>query len=337
MSTVSKSFSAQGVVSDVIPVAPAALATVKYPSGAVVSEGNVLTPTQVKDIPQISWNASPDKYYTVAMTDPDAPSRAEPKFREWHHWLVGNVPGNNVAAGETLSAYVGSGPPQVRHPSRMYTHPDTSVEPSSASGTTGWSATWPATTWPPARRYPRTWAPGPRRYDTRPECIHTPTPAWSQVPRVAPLAGRQRARQQRGRRRDAVRVRGLRAPAGTTPVPNVYTPRHQRGAKFREWHHWLVGNVPGNNVAAGETLSAYVGSGPPQGTGLHRYVFLVYQQPGKLSFDEPRLPNTSGDNRGGFSIHKFATKYGLGAPIAGNFYQAEWDDYVPILYKQLGA
>ncbi|XP_063628660.1 protein D2-like [Cydia splendana] len=185
MSTVSKSFSAQGVVSDVIPVAPAALAAVKYPSGAVVSEGNVLTPTQVKDIPQISWNASPDKYYTVAMTDPDAPSRAEPKFREWHHWLVGNVPGNNVAAGETLSAYVGSG--------------------------------------------------------------------------------------------------------------------------------------------------------PPQGTGLHRYVFLVYQQPGKLNFDEPRLPNTSGDNRGGFSIHKFATKYGLGAPIAGNFYQAEWDDYVPILYKQLGA
>ncbi|XP_047999604.1 phosphatidylethanolamine-binding protein 1-like [Leguminivora glycinivorella] len=111
--------------------------------------------------------------------------------------------------------------------------------------------------------------------------------------------------------------------------------------KFREWHHWLVSNIPGNNVAAGETLSAYVGSGPrsnlPQGTGLHRYVFLVYQQPGKLNFDEPRLPNTSGDNRGGFSIHKFATKYGLGNPIAGNFYQAEWDDYVPILYKQLGA
>ncbi|XP_063368652.1 protein D2-like [Cydia amplana] len=185
MSTVSKSFSTHGVVSDVIPVAPGALAAVKYPSGAVVSEGNVLTPTQVKDIPQISWNASPDKYYTVAMTDPDAPSRAEPKFREWHHWLVGNVPGSNVAAGETLSAYVGSG--------------------------------------------------------------------------------------------------------------------------------------------------------PPQGTGLHRYVFLVYQQPGKLNFDEPRLPNTSGDNRGGFSIQKFATKYGLGAPIAGNFYQAEWDDYVPILYKQLGA
>lgn len=46
------------------------------------------------------------------FTDPDAPSRKEPKFREWHHWLVGNIPENKVAEGETLSEYVGSGPPQ---------------------------------------------------------------------------------------------------------------------------------------------------------------------------------------------------------------------------------
>lgn len=78
-------------------------------------------------------------------------------------------------------------------------------------------------------------------------------------------------------------------------------------------------------------------SGPPEGTGLHRYVFLVYKQNGKINFDEPRLPNTSGENRGGFSIAKFANKYNLGTPVAGNFYQAKWDDYVPELYKQLGA
>lgn len=45
----------------------------------------------------------------------------------------------------------------------------------------------------------------------------------------------------------------------------------------------------------------------------------------------------SGENRGGFKISKFACKYGLGNPVAGNFYQAQWDDYVPLLYKQLGA
>lgn len=90
-------------------------------------------------------------------------------------------------------------------------------------------------------------------------------------------------------------------------------------------------------MSKGDTLSAYVGSGPPPGTGLHRYVFLVYKQNGQLSFDEPRLTNTSGDNRANFSIAKFAQKYNLGNPVAGNFYQAQWDDYVPILYKQLGA
>ncbi|CAK1541414.1 unnamed protein product [Leptosia nina] len=185
MSTVAKSFEANAVVPDVVPKAPAALLAVKYPSGVEVKEGNELTPTQVKDVPTVSWEASAEAFYTLAMTDPDAPSRVEPKFREWHHWLVGNIPGANVSSGETLSAYVGSG--------------------------------------------------------------------------------------------------------------------------------------------------------PPEGTGLHRYVFLVYKQPGKLTFDEPRLPNTSGDKRAMFSIAKFAEKYKLGDPIAGNFYQAQYDDYVPILYKQLGA
>lgn len=106
--------------------------------------------------------------------------------------------------------------------------------------------------------------------------------------------------------------------------------------QYREWHHWLISNIPGTDIAKGEILSDYVGSGPPEKSGLHRYVFLVYKQPGKLTFDEPRLTNTSGDNRGCFKIQKFVEKYNLGAPIAGNFYQAEWDDYVPVLYKQLG-
>jgi len=111
----------------------------------------------------------------------------------------------------------------------------------------------------------------------------------------------------------------------------------RKDPKFREWHHYLVGNIPGNDIGEGEVLSAYVGSGPPEGTGLHRYVFLIYEQPKKLTFDEKRLTNRSGDDRGKFSIRKFAKKYNLGEPIAGNFYQAEWDDYVPKLYKQLSG
>ncbi|XP_067012135.1 protein D2 isoform X2 [Anabrus simplex] len=173
------------VVPDVIEKAPAAVAEVTYPSGVKVDMGNELTPTQVKDPPTVKWPAKDGTLYTLCMTDPDAPSRKEPKFREWHHWLVVNIPGTNIDKGEVLSEYVGSG--------------------------------------------------------------------------------------------------------------------------------------------------------PPKGTGLHRYVFLVYEQPGKLTCDEPRLTNRSGDHRGKFSIKKFANKYKLGHPIAGNFYQAQWDDYVPKLYEQLAG
>nr|AAP93925.1 phosphatidylethanolamine-binding protein [Branchiostoma belcheri tsingtauense] len=107
--------------------------------------------------------------------------------------------------------------------------------------------------------------------------------------------------------------------------------------EYRERHHWLVVNIPGNDVSKGEELSQFVGAGPPQGTGLHRYVYLVYKQPGKISCEnEPKLTNTSGENRGKFSARDFAKKYNLGAPVAGNLFQAQYDDYVPILYKQLG-
>jgi len=111
----------------------------------------------------------------------------------------------------------------------------------------------------------------------------------------------------------------------------------RKDPKFREWHHYLVGNIPGSDISKGDVLSEYVGSGPPEGTGKHRYVWLVYEQPGKLTFDEKRLTNRSGDHRGKFSIRNFAKKYKLGQPIAGNFYQAEWDDYVPKLYEQLSG
>lgn len=64
------------------------------------------------------------------------------------------------------------------------------------------------------------------------------------------------------------------------------------------------------------------------------YILLVNIM--KMSFIETRFFR-SGNNRGNFSIKKFANKYKLGEPVAANFFQAEWDDYVPTLYKQLAG
>lgn len=100
------------VVPDVIDSSPPAPLEVTYSQGIKVDGGNVLTPTKVKDPPLVKWQAEKNAFYALVMTDPDAPSRREPKFREWHHWLVGNIPGDNVSKGEVLTEYVGAGPPK---------------------------------------------------------------------------------------------------------------------------------------------------------------------------------------------------------------------------------
>ncbi|XP_067911284.1 phosphatidylethanolamine-binding protein 1 [Heterodontus francisci] len=111
----------------------------------------------------------------------------------------------------------------------------------------------------------------------------------------------------------------------------------RKAPKFREWHHFIVINMKGNNIKSGTIQSDYVGSGPPKGTGLHRYVWLVYEQSQPLKCDEQCLTNRSGDKRGTFKTAAFRKKYHLGAPVAGTCYQAEWDNYVPKLYEQLSG
>lgn len=39
-------------------------------------------------------------------------------------------------------------------------------------------------------------------------------------------------------------------------------------------------------------------------------------------------------NRGKFSTRMFAERHGLANPVYGNLFQAQFDDYVPTLYKQ---
>ncbi|XP_058804006.1 protein D3-like [Phymastichus coffea] len=106
--------------------------------------------------------------------------------------------------------------------------------------------------------------------------------------------------------------------------------------KFREMLHWLVANVPGSDLNKGEVIAEYAGSAPQKETGLHRYVMLVFKQPDKLTIEEARISNRERTGRPAFSVKAFAAKYKLGDPIAGNMFRAQWDEYVPILRKQMG-
>lgn len=79
----------------------------------------------------------------------------------------------------------------------------------------------------------------------------------------------------------------------------------------------------------------FIGSGPPDGTGLHRYVFLMFKQiKGKIEFDSPYVSDHSALGRPNSSTKDLISKYELKL-VAGNFYQAEYDDYVPTVHAQL--
>ena len=54
----------------------------------------------------------------IMLTDPDAPTPENPKKREWRHWLVMNIPGNDISSGETCVSYIGAAPPKGSNPHR---------------------------------------------------------------------------------------------------------------------------------------------------------------------------------------------------------------------------
>lgn len=63
----------------------------------------------------------------------------------------------------------------------------------------------------------------------------------------------------------------------------------------------------------------------------------MYKQPGRIEDYSDLKLGLSVDNRGCTKANDVSSKYNLGNPVAGNFYQAEWDDYVPELYKKLSG
>lgn len=57
----------------------------------------------------------------------------------------------------------------------------------------------------------------------------------------------------------------------------------------REFRQWLVMNIPETAVEKGDHIFEYRGSAGAKGSGIHRYVFLVYKQPsGIINHTEPR-------------------------------------------------
>ncbi|KAA8909026.1 phosphatidylethanolamine-binding protein [Sphaerosporella brunnea] len=116
------------IIPDVIDdFTPTALLSVEYPASNVqVSLGNTISPSDAQEVPKI--RITPDEHddavFTVVMTDPDAPSREDPKWSEFCHWIVTGLKPDTASAsdpstprsvdtskGHELIGYMGPAPP----------------------------------------------------------------------------------------------------------------------------------------------------------------------------------------------------------------------------------
>jgi phosphatidylethanolamine-binding protein (PEBP) family uncharacterized protein len=67
-----------------------------------------------------------------------------------------------------------------------------------------------------------------------------------------------------------------------TPIPNtlftliVWDP--DAAPESRAWLHWLVTNIQGGELTGGHEVVPWAPPTPPAGTGVHRYIFGLFQQ-----------------------------------------------------------
>ncbi|XP_041988293.1 39S ribosomal protein L38, mitochondrial [Aricia agestis] len=103
----------------------------------------------------------------------------------------------------------------------------------------------------------------------------------------------------------------------------------------KEYVHWLVVNIPGNQVEKGDVIAEYLRPFPLKGTGYHRYVFVLYKQNKEMSYDIPSVTSPTLEGRT-FVTRDWYQKYQDDiTPIGLAFYQSDWDSTVKSFFHDI--
>ncbi|KAI8528623.1 hypothetical protein RHMOL_Rhmol12G0162200 [Rhododendron molle] len=91
---------------------------------------------------------------------------------------------------------------------------------------------------------------------------------------------------------------------------------------MREWVHWIVTDIPGGTgPTEGKEVVPYMGPRPP--VGIHRYIFVLFQQRAPLGGAgvgmDQQLPVS---HRANFNTRAFAHQLDLGFPVATVYFNA---------------
>ncbi|NXT00545.1 RM38 protein, partial [Jacana jacana] len=104
-----------------------------------------------------------------------------------------------------------------------------------------------------------------------------------------------------------------------------------------EYLHWLVTNIPGNDIKSGKEICHYFPPFPARGTGYHRFIFLLFKQDCPIDFSEDVRPTPCHSLKmRTFSTFDFYRKHeGAMTPAGLVFFQSQWDSSVTSVFHQL--
>uniref|UniRef100_UPI00358FA6CB large ribosomal subunit protein mL38 n=1 Tax=Myxine glutinosa TaxID=7769 RepID=UPI00358FA6CB len=97
-----------------------------------------------------------------------------------------------------------------------------------------------------------------------------------------------------------------------------------------EYLHWFVGNIPGSRLVDGDTICPYLPPIPPQGTGYHRWIFVLYKQERHVDFFSENRPDPCNDllHRTFRTIEFYRQFQDVLTPAGLAFCQTKWDESV---------
>uniref|UniRef100_A0A1E1XTU5 Large ribosomal subunit protein mL38 n=1 Tax=Amblyomma sculptum TaxID=1581419 RepID=A0A1E1XTU5_AMBSC len=106
----------------------------------------------------------------------------------------------------------------------------------------------------------------------------------------------------------------------------------------KEYLHWFVGNIKGNQVPSGEVVCDYLQPFLPRGAGYHRFVFVLYKQEGLIDYSNQKLSaNSTSLKERTFKTYDFYKEFeNVLTPAGLAFFQCTWEDsLVDFFHKTL--
>lgn len=110
------------------------------------------------------------------------------------------------------------------------------------------------------------------------------------------------------------------------------------GHAFREFVHYVASDISAASLARGgavegTTVLDYVGVGAPCNSGLHRYAWLLFEQPESST---PGALAGAFEGRGGKKVCVSAKEVGLGPVVAATWYESRWCEAMDAVHEAMG-